>query len=93
MCKLNVHDSQGIEIMGSHDFTQLQHQPQQMLTYNIPEAVAATATTTTASIPVTASTTPPQQQQEQTSQHSPDNIRSSRPIRRASRRTSSQVRA
>ena len=84
MCKLNMHDSQVIELMGTHDFTQLQQQQQQqsqqqeqqqqqqqqMLNY---------AMTETQNISSTA-----QQHNENTNQ---DNNRTSRPIRRTSRRT------
>ncbi|XP_059220611.1 protein dimmed isoform X1 [Stomoxys calcitrans] len=75
MCKLNMHDTQVMDLMGSHDFVQLQQQQnvqqqQQMLTYQMTETQTQT--------------TPPN-----VPSHSdnPDNTRSSRPIRRASRRT------
>lgn len=68
MCKLNMHDTQVIELMGTQDFSQLQQQqlPHQMLSYTMTET----------------QTTP-------TAQHADnqDNNRTSRPVRRASRRT------
>ncbi|XP_075151513.1 basic helix-loop-helix family member dimmed [Haematobia irritans] len=80
MCKLNMHDNQVMDLMGSHDFVHLQQQQQQqqniqqqqqqqMLNYPLTESQTQT---TPPSVP-----------------HSdnPDNSRSSRPIRRASRRT------
>ncbi|KAM7352252.1 basic helix-loop-helix family member dimmed [Cochliomyia hominivorax] len=78
MCKLNMHDNQVIELMGTHDFTQLQQQTQQqqqqqqMLNYamtetqNLPNAAAHHTTE---------------------NNNNQDNNRSSRPIRRTSRRT------
>lgn len=84
MCKLNMHDTQVMELMGSHDFTQLQQQQQppppqqqqqqqalqaqQMLNYTMTETQNPNPAVT---------------------QHAdnPDNNRTSRPIRRASRRT------
>lgn len=77
MCKLNMHDTQVMDLMASHDFVQLQQQPQQqqpqqqqqqqMLNYTMTET----------------QTTPPNVPHAD----NPDNNRSSRPIRRASRRT------
>lgn len=77
-----MHDNhQVIELMGTHDFTQLQQQTQQqqtqMLNYTMTE---------TQNIP-TAAQQQPQQQQHATDNNNQDNNRSSRPIRRTSRRT------
>ncbi|XP_073824397.1 basic helix-loop-helix family member dimmed [Musca autumnalis] len=76
MCKLNMHDTQVMDLMASHDFVQLQQQQpqaqqqqqqQQMLNYTMTET----------------QTSPPNAPHTD----NPDNTRSSRPIRRASRRT------
>lgn len=85
MCKLNMHDNQVMELMGSHDFVQMQqHQPppppqqqQQNIQQQQHQMLNYTMTET--------QTTPPNGPQHNAD--NPDNNRTSRPIRRASRRT------
>ncbi|KAI8119283.1 Protein dimmed [Lucilia cuprina] len=77
MCKLNMHDSQVIELMGTHDFTQLQQQQQQ--TQQQQQQMLNYAMTETQNLPTA--------QQHATENNNQDNNRTSRPIRRTSRRT------
>lgn len=71
-----MHDTQVMDLMASHDFVQLQQQPQQQQPQQQQQQMLNYTMTET-------QTTPPNVPHAD----NPDNNRSSRPIRRASRRT------